>query len=74
MFPSYISSQTKFYNQIAEDYFSSIAATHTKSEYDAAINRICRKWMREFTNENVLTTWNLDRWNRMISRLSANTM
>ncbi|MCD7996411.1 MAG: hypothetical protein LUH21_04170 [Clostridiales bacterium] len=54
MFPSYISSQTEFYNQIAEDYFSSLAATHTKSEYDVAMNRICRKWMREFTDENVL--------------------
>lgn len=55
MFPSYISSQTKFYNQIAENYFSSIASAHTKEEYDAVMAQICRKWMREFTNENVLT-------------------
>lgn len=54
MLPSYITSQTGFYNQIAEDYFSSIASAHTKEEYDAVMAQICRKWMREFTNENVL--------------------
>jgi len=54
MLPLYITSQGEFYNHIANEYFTTIAAAHTATEYAAAMNQICRKWMREFTDDNVL--------------------
>lgn len=53
-FSSYIRSNAGYYNQIAEDFYSSTAAAHTKAEYRAAFASVCRSHMREFTNPEVM--------------------
>ena len=50
----YIRSNASFYNHIAEGFFNTTSAAHTKEEYDKLMLTLCKRWQRELTDENVL--------------------
>ena len=50
----YIRSNASFYNHIAEGFFNTTSAAHTKEEYNKLLFSFCKKWQRELTDENVL--------------------
>ena len=53
-YPSYITSQTGFYQNIVNQYYTTIAAAKTFDEYYAALSSICRRFRNDFTDQDVM--------------------
>lgn len=54
-YPSYIKSQTGYYENIVNEYYTTIAAAKTFDEYYAALSSICRRFRNDFTNQDVIS-------------------
>ena len=53
-YPSYIISNSGFYMNIVNEYYTAIAAAKSFDEYYAALSSICRRFRRDLTNQAVM--------------------
>lgn len=53
-YPSYITSQPGFYQNIVNQYYTAIASAKTEEEYNTALSSICRRFRNDFTNQYVM--------------------
>ena len=51
--PSYIRSNAGLYDRIAETFYTEIAKAHTEEEYKNTFSKMCRYYMKDFSNEDV---------------------
>ncbi len=51
--PTYIVSNTGYFQNIVEEFFSKTASAHTKDEYVKSFSAVCRRYMKDLTDENV---------------------
>lgn len=54
MLPYYVSTNTEFYNRIAQELYEESGKAKTKEAYENMLSAFCRKWMKDLTDRNVM--------------------